>query len=462
MKILLIRHHDIDNINTRLPESINKTQGVYPPLGIAYIASVLEENGHDVFILDSQALNLITDEVKDFIARKKPDIVGITSMTPNVRGSLEAAKLTKEVSKDIVTVIGGPQISILPRETLSFDFVDFGIYGEGEYSMLELVKGIEGGKNISKTMGLVYKKNGKVFINKPTIVEDLDALPFPARYLLPNDKYHCVISKNPFTTMMISRGCPFNCGFCFKGPSDKKLRKRTAKNVVDEMEHCIEKYKVKEIMFYDDTFTFDKNNVKGICNEIINRGIDIAWEAPTRIDCVNEEILKLMQKAGCIRLRYGVESGDPQILKLMNKKITLEQAEKIFKITKDIGIESFAYFIIGYATENEKTIRRTIDFAKKLDPDWAMFTVATPLPNTHLHDLSVENDLIDPLYWEKFTLGETNSRMPFLVENSDEWIKTAYKEFYLRPKFFIKKLRKLNSVDVLKKYIRGFRSIVKF
>jgi radical SAM superfamily enzyme YgiQ (UPF0313 family) len=371
-------------------------------------------------------------------------------------------KLSKEVSKDIITVIGGPQISVFPNETLSFDFVDYGIFGEGENAMLELVNNIEEGKSTSDIQGLLYKKDKKVFINQASLIEDLDSLPFPARHLLPNEKYHCVISKHPFTTMITGRGCPFRCGFCFKGPSDKKIRLRSAKNVVDEMEHCIEKYKVKEIMFYDDTLTFNKEHIKNICNEIISRKLKVDWESPTRIDCVDEDTLKVMKKAGCIRLRYGVESGDQRILDVMMKKTTLEKVEDAFKLTKKIGIETFAYFIIGYATEDEQTIRNTINFAKKLDPDWVMFTVATPLPSTNLFDLSVEKGLIDEQYWKNFVLGKTSERIPFLVKDADEWAKKAYKEFYLRPKFFFKKVYKIRSFDTIKKYMRGFNSIFSF
>jgi radical SAM superfamily enzyme YgiQ (UPF0313 family) len=462
MKVLLVRHHDRENVNTRLPESINKAQGVYPPLGIAYIASVLEKAGYAVSIMDSQALNLTIDETKDFISNENPDIVGITSMTPNVRGALEVARLTKEISSDIITVMGGAQLSVFPKETLSFDFIDYGVYGEGEYTMLELVKEIEEGKDLSNIRGLVFKKNRKVFVNRPSMIDNLDELPFPARHLLQNDRYHCVISRQPFTTMITSRGCPFKCGFCFKGPSDKKIRFRSAKSVVDEMEHCKEKFKVKEIMFYDDTFTLNRKHVKDICNEIINRGMDVEWEAPTRVDCVDKEILMLMKNAGCIRLRYGVESGDARILNLMRKKITIEKIEEIFKLTKKVGIETFAYFMIGYVTENNVTIRNTINLAKRLDPDWAMFTAVTPLPFTNLYDLSVEEGLIDPNYWKKFVLGKTNERVPFLVENADEWVNRAYKEFYFRHKFFIKKLFKIRSIDTIRKYLRGFNSIFSF
>jgi radical SAM superfamily enzyme YgiQ (UPF0313 family) len=462
MKILLIRNHDIGNINTRLPNSINKAQGIYPPLGIAYIASYLKKYNYDVSILDSKVLNLTTAETKDRILKEKPDVVGITSMTPNIKGALEAAKLVKEVSNQIITVIGGPQISVFPKETLSFDFIDFGIYGEGEHTMLELVNSIHNGKDFSNITGLVYKSNKKVCVNQPALVENLDELPLPSRDLLPVEKYHCVITKKPFTTMMTSRGCPFKCSFCFKGPSDKKIRYRLANNVVNEIEHCIEKYKVKTVMFYDDTFNLNKNHVNNICSEIIERGIDVEWDAPARVDLVNEKILRLMKKAGCVRLRYGVESGNDKILTHMNKRITVRKVEEVFRLTKKIGIKTFAYFMIGYVTEDEKTIRNTINFAKKIDPDWIMFNVVTPLPLTELHELCVEKGKIDPNYWKDFVLNKTNERLPFLVENADKWVRRAYREFYFRPKVLLKKMFDIRSIDTIKKYISGFRGILLF
>lgn len=459
MKILLIRYFDKGNINTRLPESVNKAQGIYPPLGIAYIAAVLEKSGHNVGILDVQALNLTSQEARTKILEEKADLVGITCMTSDFPGALEAANFAKE--SGAVVVLGGPQLAIYPKETLSYDSIDYGIYGEAEYSMLNLANNLEKGKKeFSDIKGLVYRKNGKIFINPPDIVENLDDLPFPAIHLLPFEKYDCVITEKPVLTMITSRGCPFNCGFCFKQPSDRKYRKRSPEKVVDEIEHYIEKYHVKEIMFYDDTLTIDRNHVIAICNEIIKRNIKIKWQSPTRIDRVDKELLILMKKAGCRMLRYGVESGDENILKIMKKGITLNQIRDVFKWTKEAGIETFAYFIIGYANETPETIRKTIDFAKELNPDYVMFTIATPYPQTDLYTLAEKQGCVQGDYWKEFTLGKTNQRLDYFVKDSDKWIKKAYKEFYLRPSYIFKKIRKLTSLDALKKNIRGARAIL--
>jgi len=244
MKVMLIRYHNKGNINTRLPESLNRRQGVLPPLGIAYIASVLKENGHEVRILDAIAINLTkyeaAREIKDF----RPKVVGITAMTSSFKGSLEAAQLARESSA--IVVLGGPHLAAYPKETLSYKYIDFAIVGEGEYSMLELINTLEDGKSPYNIKGLVYRRGNEVFMNEPVIVSDLDKLPFPARDLLPNDKYSSIIGLHPVTTMITTRGCPYHCAFCAKQPSDEKYRTRSASNIVDEMELVVKKYGVRE------------------------------------------------------------------------------------------------------------------------------------------------------------------------------------------------------------------------
>jgi len=459
MKVLLI-NPQINSINTRLPESLNRAEGVYPPLGLAYIGAVLEEGGHEVSILDMPALNLSLRQINEKMLQEKPDIVGITVMSPLIRNALEIARIAKEAG--LTVVMGGPHLSAYPEETLSHDFVDYGITGEGEHSMLKLADALASGGAVDGIEGLVYKKDRRVCMNEPAIVEDLDSLPFPARYLLPAERYSSVIAMHPFTTMMSGRGCPFDCGFCFKQPSDKKIRRRSASNIVDEMEEVVEKYRVKEIMFYDDTFTLQRDHVVNICNEILDRGLDVKWEAPTRADCIDKELLKIMQKAGCIRLRYGVESGDEEILRLMRKGITIKLVKDVFEWTREAGIETFAYFIIGYAKENAQSIKRTISLAKELNPDWVMFTVAMPYPCTQLYEMAQKEGLLDGDYWAEITLGSRDERMPYLVADADEWVRKAYRSFYLRPSFVVKKLLKLRNLDTLRKYIRGMLGVIRF
>lgn len=460
MKIILVRYHDKGDINTRLPESLNKVRGVVPPLGIAYVAAVLEEAGYKVKIIDAIAQNLTSAEMREIILDEAPEIVGVTAMISNVRGALEAAKLAKECN--VTTVLGGPLMSLYPREVLSYDFIDYGIIGEGEYPMLELAKSIERGLLVDSIKGLAYKKDGSVMVNGSYFVEDIDKLPLPSRHLLPIGKYSSIINQYPVTTMIASRGCPFKCGFCIKGPSDIKNRVRSPKLVVDEMESILNNLKVKEIMFYDDTLTLRKSFITSMCNEILTRGLKIRWESPTRVDCVDQELLKLMRRAGCVRLRYGVESGDPAILKLMNKGTDLTKVEDVFRWTKKAGIETFAYFIIGYIYETAKTIMNTISLAIKLNPDFVMFTVATPYPCTPLFEMSVKEGLADRDYWRDFVLGKRRERLPYLVTDAAVWVSRAYRKFYLRKGYVLNKILRIRNLRDIKRYLEAAKAIFSF
>jgi len=448
MRVLLIRYHDRGNVNTRLPQSLNRRQGVLPPLGIAYLAAVLEMNGHKVDILDAQALNLSPNEVREKILGVRPAIVGITSMTPSFLGALEAAHLAKECGAWVV--MGGPHLAIFPRETLSYPCIDFGVLGEGEYTLLELIQALEGQKAFSAIKGLVYKEGDQVHVNEARIVEDLDELPHPAFHLLPMAHYSSIIGLKPVTTMISSRGCPHRCGFCFKSPSDRKYRVRSPKDVVDEMEDLVRRYKVKEVMFYDDVMTLDRDRVGTICGEILRRDLKVRWETPTRIDAVDPGMLHLMHRAGCIRLRYGIESGDPKILELMGKKISLDRARQVFRWTKEAHIEAFAYFMIGYAQETKETIERTISLAMELNPDLVMFTAVTPLPETPLYQRAKEEGLFEGDYWRDFTLKLRRDPIPYFFPGTERYVKRAYRSFYLRAPYILRRLRKVRSFHDLK------------
>ena len=460
MKVMLIRYHPEGDINTEAPNSLMDEAGVVPPLGIAYIAAVLEKGGHNVVILDCMALKLSEEETLKKIMEYKPQVVGVTAMSTTIRGALKAASLAKK--SGAIVIMGGPHTSANPKEIMSYNFIDYCIWGEGEYPMLDLVNALEKNESINHIKGLIYRKEKEICINPPYFVDNLDGLPYPARHLLPVEKYSVIIALHPIATIVSSRGCPFQCENCSKDINHNKYRVRDPKKFVDEMEYLIKNYKVKEIIIIDDTLTLNKNNITAICKEIINRNIKIKWESPTRVDCVDPELLKLMYKAGCRRLRYGVESGDQEILSLMKKGITLKQVEDAFKWTKKAKIEAFAYFMIGYRNETEETIKKTIKFAKKIKADMAMFTVATPLPNSEFYKIAQEEGYVEKDYWAKFTLGQTNERLPYLVKDADKWVQKAYYSFYLRPSYILKRALKIRSFDEIKKSFSALKGLISF
>lgn len=459
MRVQLIRYHDVGNVNTRLAQSLNKRQGVLPPLGIAYIAAALEKAGHAVDIIDAIALELEKEDVRKRIRDFAPDVVGVTAMTPTIRGALEAAQLARD--EGALTVIGGVHMSIFPRETMQYPQVDFGIIGEGEHSMVELCDALESDGTFASIPGVCYKKpDGDIVTGLPRIVDDVTSLPWPSYHLLPMERYSSIIGLSPVTTMMGSRGCPYKCGFCFKTPSDKKYRTREVSSIVDEIEFVIDRYGVREVMFYDDIMP--PKYAEALSREIIDRKVEIKWQTPQRVNLVDEKLLELMAEAGCHILRYGVEQGDPDMMQYVEKKTHLPQVKSAFEWAKKAGIDTFAYFIIGYINETEKTMRSTIDLAKELDPRYVMFTKAVPLPNTPLMYEAVKQGFVDKDYWARFTMGEELPPIPPLVPDADRWVKRAYREFYLRPQKIVNQALTIRSLGDLKKNIDGFIGVMDF
>ncbi len=459
MRVQLIRYHDIGNINTRLAQSLNRRQGVLPPLGLGYIASSLEKAGHEVDIIDAVALELSRDQVRDRIRQFGAKVVGVTAMTPTFRGAQEAAKLAKDAGA--VTVIGGVHMSIFPRETLSFDYVDFGIIGEGEETMVELCDALEQEQPVSGIEGLCYKRpDGEIVVGQPRIIDDVTELPWPSYHLLPMERYSSIIGLHPTVTMMGSRGCPYQCGFCFKTPSDKKYRVRQVADIVSEIAFLVEKYRVKEVMFYDDIMP--QKYAAALSRELIARKVKIKWQTPQRVNLVEPELLKLMAQSGCHILRFGVEQGDPEMMQLVEKKTNIAQVKQAFRWAKEAGIDSFSYFIIGYAGESERTMTATINLAKELDPRYVMFTKAVPLPNTPLMNMAVAGGFVAKDYWRRFTLGEDLAPIPPLVPDADAWVQRAYRSFYLRPHKIFRQLLSIRSWSDLRKNIDGFIGVVGF
>jgi radical SAM superfamily enzyme YgiQ (UPF0313 family) len=379
-------------------------------------------------------------------------------MTPVVHGAMEAARIAKNYGS--VVVMGGPHLSALPQETLAFPEIDFGIIGEGEDTFVVLCRALESRESIKGLEGLVYRKDGKVVVEKAGIVADINALDMPAYHLMPMQKYSSIIGLHPTATMIAVRGCPFRCGYCFKTPSDKKIRVRDLDLVVDEMAFLVKKYGIKEIMFYNDFMP--TQYMTGLAEKILARGLTVSWESPQRVDMVDPDMYPLLKRSGCRMLRFGVEQGNPEQLSRLNKGITPDQVKAAFAAAQKAKIKTFAYFIIGYHAETDATMQETINFAKELDPAYVMFTKAVPMPSTPLMDDVVKDKIVPADYWHKFALSPAIEPIPGLVPDADIWVKRAYRAFYLRPGKIFEHIKYINNWGDIKKAIDAGLGILFF
>ncbi|MBI5148125.1 radical SAM protein [Candidatus Pacearchaeota archaeon] len=437
---------------------------VEPPLGLAYIASYLRKNKVSVAILDAAALDLDYEQIKNYVDKFNPDIIGITSTTIIIEEAYRIAKAIKNEKRMII--VGGPHPSILPKKTLEeCDEIDISAIGEGEEIMLELANG----KKLEKIRGITYRKGKKIISNKcRELIKILDSLPFPARDLLPLDKYYTIgTRKSPNATLVTSRGCPYNCNFCVnRNVLGKGFRARSVENVVAEIDELVKKYGVKEIDIIDDNFTLIPERAERICDELIKRKYDLIWKLGNgvRADKINETLIKKMKQARCYSIAFGIETGNPEILKNINKGETLEDIEKAVKLAKKYKILTTGFFIIGNLGDNEKTMQQTIDFAKKLDLDIAQFQVFIPIPGSDYTKIIEKEGKILASSWSDYGAFKKpifihGSLTPELMERMQ---KKAYHDYYLRPRMIIRKLLEIRTFKQLKAYIQAGIAVLKF
>ncbi len=464
---LLIKYYQNANIRP-IPEEAEDTLQIYPALGLGYIASYIREHGFPVDILDAHALNLTPEEFVERVKSSNADVVGITSTTIGWPGAVEAAKLVKKALPNTLLVVGGPQLSIYPKECLSFDPIDVGVIGDGEETFLEILKRVEAKESLKGILGTVVKIDGKIELNPPRPwIINLSSLPHPAVDLFPLDKYQCLTVDKPFFTMISTRGCPYKCGFCSQIYCGNRVRFRTPEDIVSEIETYVKKYGAKEIIMFDETFTLNEKRVLKICNLIKEKKLKFKWNIRTRVDTITEPMMKALKETGCYGLHMGVESGSPKILKIMRKGITLEQVRWAFSTAKKYGFITRGYFMIGYLDEDMETYKATVNLAKELDLDWASFSITTPLPATHLFDEAVKRGYIDPDFWKKYTLLQVSKKefphipSPYWDEEKlQQMMNQAYFQFYLRPSFVWKRISSIKSWKQFTDLFRGLKIIL--
>ena len=362
----------------------------FPPLGLGYLAAYLRKNSIAVDLVDCTFLN--QHEALRRIRKSNPKIIGIQSMFSMKNKSIE---LAKELRKDCETlVVGGPLPTTSPEDFLPY--FDVVVEGEGEVTLHELIREIEKSGDLSRVKGIWYKENGKIHRTQPReYIRNLDSVPFPSRELFDNELYQNYYS-NKFgyttTSIMTSRGCPFNCDFCSRPVFGNQFRSRTSENIAEEAQQ-VRDLGYDRIWFADDCFTLGRKRFLEICQEFINRRMDIGWECLSRVDTIDEEVAEKMKKAGCVRVFFGIESGNDAVLKIMNKQINIRQARRTVTTCKKAGIQVGSFFILGYPGETDKTVLDTVDFASSLPLDYLSFTFPYPIPGTPLYE-RVKNSMV--------------------------------------------------------------------
>ncbi|MBI4158728.1 cobalamin B12-binding domain-containing protein [Candidatus Woesearchaeota archaeon] len=432
--------------------------GVTPPLGILYIAAVLREEGHTVFVKDGAFESL--RGIRNAIRVHAPELVGISvtgfswELCKKIIGTLKAE------FPNVYFLTGGSLPDAYKERCLvECSGLDFVAFGDGEYIIRDLCNALDKKGDLYHVRGLAFRFNGKIVRNQEMpLLEDLDALPWPARDLVDLKRYCPAIGnylKLPNTTITGSRGCPYRCIFCHITILPSSARYRNPVKVADEMEFLIDKYKIKDFLFWDNGITDNKKWILELCSEIRQRKLDAVWSGNSRVGAVNFEILREMKKAGCWRLLYGIESGVQKNMDILRKGQTIQQVREGVAATHKADIASFGSFIFGIPGETFKEGLQTIDFAIKLDLDFAKFNTMGIHPGTLLERNFEEHGVIT-----SFIAAQTQELGGFIPYTMNErelekLIPIAHKKFYLRGKYILKRLMKTQNIDSLHQNVRG-------
>lgn len=459
MKIALIFPPYTHKIFSENLSTVDEEFCLAPPIILAYVAAILEKSGHKVILIDARALNLSKEEVLKRLEFFRPDILGFRSESYHAHDALEWIRYFKRNLK-VPVITGGPNLSLYPEETLSHPEVDYGIIGEAIESLPALLRAIEDKKDLKDIPGIAYRGNSTEVCINPFSGKyvEFDRYPFPARHLLPNERYYSFISQRKnFTVMVTSTGCPYRCSFCAIHTSTK-YRLRSPKNVVDEIEVCCKEFGVREIDFFDATFFLGKYRLSEIFREIKRRNLEFEWSCRSRVDVVNEDILRQAASVGCRQIYYGIESVNHQVLGAIKKDIKLEQVRRAIKASNKYGIKTMGFFMVGNPGDSKESVRDTISFAKDIGLDFIQVCRAIAKPGTELDKIMIEKTGKD--YWRLHIKGDKiKGRLPTpWASLSESQIEALTKEFYLKFYFRLnmlwRRIIQLKSLSEFKRYVR--------
>lgn len=457
--------------------------GDLPPLGISYCASYLREKGYGVGILDCCAIGADFDEICDAIREKDPKCLGISSTTYALPTSIKLSQRIRREFPDKIILLGGAHANAVPTDAMeNYDCFDVVVWGEGEITSGVLIEEmrkkdwdreafLSDHATLAGISGIVYREGGRVVktAERP-IVPDLDTLPLPARDLLPVERYIPLpnqYKRTPIAHMVVIRGCPYVCTFCDQ--ANTKARTTSPKRAVEEICNLVRDYGVREISFWDDTMTYNKKWINEFCDRLIESKVDVIWSCYAAIRTMSPEILAKMKQAGCWNIFFGIETGHPELMKNImadRKNVDAEYIHKVVRWTKDAGIEVRGSFMIALPGETPEMAKQNIDFAIALDPEYAQFSITTPFPGTDLYDeikagkwgkLTTE-DFSQYQSWNVVFLPEGYKSKEEVLEINRE----AFRRFYFRPSYILKKILAVRTLEDFRRYFKGFRFLTSF
>jgi anaerobic magnesium-protoporphyrin IX monomethyl ester cyclase len=445
---------------------------VLPPLGILYVAAVLEKAGHRTELLDANALQIPAADVVKRVLAGSPDVVGMTGTSLSFNENLEIARRLKEAQPSLPIVLGGVHAQGSPDVAVSYGCFDYVVPNEGELTMLELVEALEGGVNPrSSVEGLYYLEGDKpVSSGTGKLVDELDDLPFPARHLLSDMTIYHQKSfgyrLRPHTTMFTQRGCPYRCTFCssskqFREVFNKKIRAHSVDYVKEEIAFLQKTWGIREIYFVDDTFNLRKKRVHELCDMMMREFPGLKWSCNFEANICDEDLLKHMRQAGCWLIQMGVETGNPDVMKVIDKGITLDQVRLSTEMAARLGFAIKTSFIIGNPTETQETIEETIQFAQSLPVHYVTFSMMAPLPGTYFWNTADDYGVFDRVAYDKFSMASAafvphGLSADFLKQKQQE----AHRRVYLRLDMVRRHLKMIRSFQDVMRYSKGAATLV--
>ena len=422
---------------------------IHPPLHLMYYSSVLKKQGIEAKVLDAIAEKKSADDVIEFCRSFSPDF--IVSWTGNFSYAIDIKILEKIKGHfpKITTFLTGTDLVIAkPELFLSKPFIDFTISGEAELALQDIPKFIAGRMKKSKVRNISYLQKGEVKKNRHGLIENLDDIPFPDRGAVDNSLYKGFpFFSESFTDLLTSRGCPFNCTICtsrlYWGSS---YRERSAENILAEIEECVDKYRIKTFFILDDTFNLNKKKVIRLCRMIVKKGIRIKWGCQTRVDLVDDEMLKAMADAGCVYIHYGAESGVQRLLDYFNKGIAPEQTIKAFELTRKYGIENCATFIVGTPVDKPGDLEKTLELYRKIKPDYVHVSPLIPIVGSPIYHQMKKEGILKHEDYSKYVKPNINFRPKYMTEDE---IRKEYREAW--------RTMSLDKGYVSRNFVRAFK-----